>query len=383
MKLDKANFDQILRKYLAGQATQREIDFLHAYYNAFEQSPDFTDQLSSLERNTLENQINGRIAATLDTALPVKKINFGFFKYAAAILVVATLFTAYFFYTEGQNNRPAKPGIVKTSVVNNNDVVLKLSNGKEVKLTNDVLSDAIKENGATVFSKEQGELQYKTAQGQPSNENTYNEITIPYGKQFKITLADGTNVWLNAASSLKFPVAFKANERTVYVTGEAYFQVSKDASRPFTVHTKQSQIVVTGTEFNVASYPDNSSVTTTLVEGSVRVGFENQQLKLAPGEASISNFAGQPIIKSEADIENTISWKSGYFVFDQPLKEVMNILSRYYGVQIILDKKLGNSPVAGKFSNKRSIEQILTYIGQLKGFSFGTNGKTIEIRKIN
>ncbi|MCX2585261.1 FecR family protein [Pedobacter sp. MR22-3] len=383
MKLDKTNFDQIVNRYLAGKATKREIDFLHAYYNAFEQASDFTNQLSGSERKTLEDKINSSITKDLGTIEPVIKTNFTFFKYAAALLVAAMLSVSYFIFTHTHKDQSDRRGLANNNSLNAGQIVLKLANGKEVKLENDGLSKTITESGTTFYSEKPGELNYITSLLQPLDTAAYNEVKIPYGKQFKITLADGTRVWLNAASSLKFPVAFQSKEREVYVSGEAYFQVRKDVSRPFIVHTKQSRITVTGTEFNVASYPDRSEVKTTLIEGCINITFANQTLKLVPGEESISNLDNQPIIKAEANIENTIAWRSGYFVFDQPLKEVMNILSRWYGTKIILDRELENSTVAGKFSNKRSIEQILTYIGQLKGFTIDVNGKIIELKKLN
>jgi transmembrane sensor len=380
MKLDKANFDHLLRRYLAGEASEKEIDFLHAYYKAFEQGPELTNQLSAVEKNSLEERISNRLTKDLDALKPIKKTNLTFLKYAAAVLL-AMLSISYFIYTNTKIDKPQIGAVVATNSQKTDQIVLKLANGSEVNLTNDGLSKTITEHGATLYSEKQGELNYKNSSSQPSEPAAYNEVTIPFGKQFKITLADGTKVWLNASSSLRFPVAFHPNKRDVYVTGEAYFEVSKDASRPFTVHTKQSEIVVTGTEFNVASHEDRNEVKTTLVEGSVNVNFANQSMKLAPGEESTSNILNQPMSKVEADVEQTIAWKSGYFVFDQPLKEVLNILSRWYGVTIILDKKIANSTVAGKFSNKRSLEQILTYIGKLKDFKVIVKSKTIELKK--
>jgi len=383
MNLNKADFEQILRKYLNGQATKKETDFLHAYYNAFEHTPDFTDKLSPEEKLFLESKIKNRLLSDIDTKTPIRKVKLNFFRYAAAILLAVVALWAYLSYFNSFNPKTNQEKWVKKHIANTRGIVLKLADGTEINLDNDALTSSIKENGATIESDETGALNYKASTDQLALENVFNEVAVPFGKQFKITLADGTNVWLNAASSLKYPVAFQSAKREVYLTGEGYFEVSKDTSKPFIVHSKESQIEVTGTEFNINAYPDQTLVKTTLLEGSVRVGFANQNLNLIPGEQSISNLPNQPITKYKANIESVIAWKSGYFVFNQPLKEVMNALSRWYGKKITLDKRIENSTVAGRFSNKRSLMQILNYIGQLKGFDVVANNEVIELKMKN
>ncbi|WP_316798309.1 FecR family protein [Pedobacter frigidisoli] len=378
MKLEKADFDQILQKYLNGQAGKKEIDFLHAYYNAFEQSQDFTSQLSDEKRLSLEQHLQSRILKNLGNHKRSRILNPFFLKYAAAVILISGITLAYFLFSVRLTHQNKFPQLVEKQHQKSKEIVLTLANGSQINLKNGVLATAVQEIGATVKSKENGDLDYQALSVKPAQES-YNQIDVPAGKQFKITLSDGTKVWLNAVSSVKYPVAFQDAQRVVYLTGEAYFEVSKDKTRPFIVKTKQSSVEVTGTEFNIMSLPEENDVRTTLLEGSVNVAYANSSVKLIPGEEALSNIPNHTIVKSKADIENAIAWKSGYFIFNHPLKDVMVTLSRWYGARIILDQKLEKSTIAGKFSNKRSLLQILTYMGKLKGFSIQVHGNVFEI----
>jgi len=381
MKLNKADFDQILQRYFMGQASQQEIDLLHAYYKSFEASTGFTTHLSDEEKLALENRLQNQINQKIDVAKPKKGKYFKLLKYAAAVLILGVFTIAYLIYHSSKNHNQNLGQIAKKkSTKDTNAIILRLADGKEVSLDH-TLSKPIMENGTAIKSEKAGELVYHDEEPNTLAQQLYNEIIIPPGKQFKVTLPEGTNVWLNASSSLKYPVAFAAHERRVELIGEGYFQVSKNKSRPFIVLSKESEIRVTGTEFNLAAYTDQSEVRTTLVEGSVNVTFAKENMKLLPGEESISNLTNQRILKSSVDVEPIIAWKSGYFIFDEPLNDVMKKLSRWYGIPIEVSGDIKNSMVAGKFSQKRTLTQILTYIGELKNFSHTKVGNKIILRK--
>ncbi|RDC58235.1 DUF4974 domain-containing protein [Pedobacter chinensis] len=381
MKLNKADFDQILQRYFKGQASQQEIDLLHAYYKSFEASTGFTEHLSDEEKLALENRLQNQINQKIDEVKPKKGKYFKFFKYAAAVLICGVFTITYLIYNTSKSHKQDLSQIAKKENIKDaNAIILRLANGKEVSLDH-ALPKPIMESGTAINSEKAGELVYQDEEPNTLAQQLYHEIIIPPGKQFKVTLPDGTNVWLNASSSLKYPVAFAANERRVELIGEGYFQVSKNKSRPFIVQSKESEIRVTGTEFNIAAYTDQSEVRTTLVEGRVDITFAKENIKLMPGEESVSNLTNQRILKSSVDVDPVIAWKSGCFIFDEPLRDVMKKLSRWYGIPIEVSGDIKNSMVAGKFSQKRTLTQILTYIGELKNFSHTKVGNKIILKK--
>src|SRR5690606_38598298 len=142
-----------------------------------------------------------------------------------------------------------------------------------------------------------------------------NTIHIPNGKQFQLTLPDGTDVWVNTATILTYPVSFTNGKRSVELNGEAYFEVAKDEARPFEVVANGTSIVVTGTRFNVSAYPSDNGVTTTLVEGGVTVRAGTREAKLSPGDQAIVGRSGK-IEKRRGGVEQALAWKNGYFIFD-------------------------------------------------------------------
>lgn len=378
MKLKEAEFKLILNKYLNGEASQKEMDFLHAYYDAFEPTSGYTNQLSPDEHLILEHRIQGKIFSGIQSPARGSVIRMNLLKYVAVIGFISLLAVTYLIYRNKSSHDSVIKVALKKKQPKTDDVVLTLANGTRISLTNDAISASFKDNQATVQRHNNVPLKYNGAQQQ--SENYYNQVNVPPGKQFQLTLEDGTRIWLNAASSLKYPGSFKANQRNVYLTGEAYFEVSKDKEKPFIVYTRESEIKVLGTQFNVHSSSHESKVITTLVEGSVRVAYANETINLLPGEQSTSNVPNLAISKSQADVENAIAWKSGFFIFNHPLNEVMDILSQWYGKKIILDQRLWKSTIAGKFSNKRSLTQILTYMGQVKGFTIQKRGDIFELK---
>lgn len=170
-----------------------------------------------------------------------------------------------------------------------------------------------------------------------SKEGKMHTLTVPKGGEFNLTLSDGTKVWLNSESELSFPMQFITPERKVILTGEAYFEVTKNAESPFIVELRKAEVEVLGTSFNIRSYPDESEVTTTLVEGSVRFAAANQLLTLAPGEQSILASSGQ-LSKQEVDVYPYVAWKEGKFIFRKKrLADIMAMVSRWYNVEVLFE----------------------------------------------
>jgi ferric-dicitrate binding protein FerR (iron transport regulator) len=195
-----------------------------------------------------------------------------------------------------------------------------------------------------------------------------------------LVLPDGTKVWLNAASSLKYPAAFAGNERRVELNGEAYFEVSKDPSKPFFVKTASQTVAVLGTHFNINSYTDESATKTTLLEGSVKVtGNNGQSVKIKPGEQAI-NYANAISIKENVDTDEAIAWKNGKFMFkNTDLQTIMRQLSRWYDVDVEYQGKIEQKHYMGRISRNVPVSQIFEIL-KTSGLNFTINGRKIIVK---
>lgn len=206
----------------------------------------------------------------------------------------------------------------------------------------------------------------------------YNTIETPKGGKFQIILPDQTKVWLNAASILKFPALFTGKERLVELSGEAYFDVAKNSNMPFNVKTRDVNVIVTGTEFNIMAYYDEPFSTTTLVEGSVRVSNQSERISLNPGEQAFSDKKEQ-LSKKSADVEEAIAWKSGLFQFNNAdINTVMNQLSRWYDVSVEYRSKVPDKRFGGYISRNSNLSQVLKML-ELSGLKFEIEDKKIIV----
>jgi transmembrane sensor len=214
-----------------------------------------------------------------------------------------------------------------------------------------------------------------------------NTIKTPNGGQYTVTLPDGTRVWLNAASSLKFPAHFSDEVRKVELTGEGYFEVAKVTVKgknklaqrqPFIVYTDQQQVEVLGTHFNINAYANEVNVKTTLVEGSVRVSAGSDQVMLIPGQQARLN--GRDLKVMPANLEDDLAWKNGYFRFnDESIESVMRKLSRWYNLEVQYQGSVSNESFNGKISRNNNISQVLNALESTKTVHFKIEGRRITV----
>jgi transmembrane sensor len=286
-------------------------------------------------------------------------------RYAAAILIILGI-GAYLWNTE-QKKTPASTAEASAKAVKNDvapgstKATLTLSNGQTVDLT--LETGVIKESGANI-QNENGRLEYGKA-----DKVVFNTMSTPRGGQYQLTLPDGTNVWLNAASSITYPTAFTTSTREVTITGEAYFEVRKNTAKPFVVKTQKEDITVLGTEFNVNAYANEPAMKTSLLEGSVKVG--NSVLR--PGQAYVN---GTIII---TNVQQDVAWKNGVFNFEgADLRTVMRQLERWYDIEV----KITGTPKPGRFRGKLyrnlTLNQITNILNEMD-ITFRTEGRTLFV----
>lgn len=307
--------------------------------------------------------------------VPVRRLNV--WKYAAAAAVI--LFCVSVFLTQEnfwKKASPVKPVLAKSEITPGTDkATLVLANGRTV-----VLGQGLAYNSKGVYSNGK-EIIYKN---DPTAAEGDNYLTIPRGGQYFIKLADGTQVWLNSESKLKFPTNFKdGHTRSVeLVYGEAYFDVSpstKHKGARFNVATNGQNVEVLGTEFNIKAYQDENNIYTTLVEGKISLSNGNISKNLEPSDQSILNRSANKVVMAKVDVYNEISWKEGVFTFkDMALKDIMKVLSRWYDVEVIFNnKKLEKVTFNGILDKNQKIEEILTIINKTNKVPYEIKQKTI------
>ena len=302
---------------------------------------------------------------------------------AAAAIVLVLLGTGYYYIAA--HKQPQKVSVfqqTKTMDIappNSVNAVLTLSNGEKIILDSTGNGVVAMEGNVNVVKMPNGELAYKG-----SSENIqYNTLSNPRGsKVISLVLADGSKVWLNAASTLKYPTAFVGNERKVEVSGEAYFEVSHNAAMPFIVDKGETSVRVLGTHFNVNAYDDESSVNVTLLEGSVKVVKGNEDILISPGQqAEVFNniVPSNPIEVHTADVDETMAWKNGLFSYKgADIETIMRQVSRWYNVDVVIEK-----PVKEKFyaqvSRNTDVSNLLKMLEATKAVHFKIEGKMITV----
>ncbi|MDR3697510.1 FecR family protein [Mucilaginibacter sp.] len=375
------DFLELKEKYLNGRATPDEIQLLEQYYDLFTDEPDIIDQLAETEIEILENRLKEGIATRINLkenkTIPFYK---GTLMRAAAILVFV-LSGVYFVYHRhsGQQAQIAKNKPFKTDIApGGNKAILTLANGSKLILNNAKNGNISTQAGARIV-KQDSLISYKATAANFA-EVSYNTITIPKGGQYQLILADGTKVWLNAASSLRFPTAFTGTNRTVELTGEAYFEVAKNKDKPFNVKTATQSVQVLGTHFNINAYNNEANVKTTLLEGSVKVYAANANVIISPGQQSALKSDGSFEIKRDLDMDEAVAWKNGIFQFNEAdIQTVMRQISRWYDIDVEFKGKLPADLYRGKISRNVNVSQVLKIL-ELSGINFTIEGRKIIVR---
>lgn len=252
-----------------------------------------------------------------------------------------------------------------------------LAGGERLFLGTEVQDSVLKQPGAEVYAS--GEhLNY--VKGEETQEIQYNILRVPRGGEYTVTLQDGSVVQLNSASELRYPVQFAGRERRVFLSGEAYFEVAKDARHPFVVEVGHAEIEVLGTSFNVYSYLEEQKTEATLVEGKVRFFAGGQEVTLSPGEQGVWDTAGH-LDKREVDVYPYIAWKDGKFVFrKRTLEEVMRIVSRWYNVNVVFEDAVSKQvSFSGNIRRYDDFSQVVGMLEMTGGLEFKIEGKTIYI----
>ena len=261
-----------------------------------------------------------------------------------------------------------------------NKAVLTLSDGSSVVLDKAKKGAIANQGAARVMKVDDGKLAYNILTEKPT-ELAYNTLTTPAAGQFEILLPDGSKVWLNNASSLRYPVAFTGKDREVELKGEAYFEIAPNSRQPFKVKVDgDMRVDVLGTSFNISAYADESTIKTTLLTGAVRVSKGNVGTLLKPDEQVQLNETGKLSVMKDVDVDAEVAWKSGLFHFDRAdIKIVMRVLARWYDLDVRYEGPVTSQEFGGYIERGLNLSQVLEIL-QKNQVHFDLDGRRITVR---
>jgi transmembrane sensor len=321
----------------------------------------------------------------LPESTPSKRVNLwsnGWRPYIAAAAIIGLVALTGILWRAKRNKVPDSRVVVN---VYKNDVkpggnhaVLTLANGAHIMLDSAGKGNLVSQGGAQLIMVDSGNLAYK-AMASDHNAVSYNTLATPAGGQYQVTLSDGTRVWLNALSSIRFPTTFKGGIRSVDLTGEAYFEVAKDKSSPFHVNATGVDVQVLGTEFNVNAYPDEQSIKTTLIQGSVRLAKANANLLLKPGEEGQTSGTSGLVLDRNVNIDQTLAWKNGKFSFEGAnIRAIMRQIARWYNVDVRYQGDPGDYLFDGQIGRDLNLSEVLTGLSR-SNVHFKVDGHVLTV----
>lgn len=403
MEKDKTYYKQLIARYLDDECTAEELEEVLDYIGKDEANRLMLEQMRAaheqsfsrelpLEENEWSERVRLELLKRTGAGIVVPFYKRRFARVAAAIILVLVSAAAYYYLNDG--SRSVAPAVASENKNENiipggNNATLTLADGSVIDLNEAENGDVALQGNAKVI-KIEGQLSYATSGGQ-DNGVAYNTVTTPRGGQYVIVLADGSKVWLNAASSLKFPTTFKNAARQVELTGEGYFEIAKSVlpggkKQPFHVNIKSATgnggiIEVLGTHFNIMAYDEEAAINTTLLEGSVKVNMPDKTVFLTPGQqAHITKSDKRTEVLTGVDIETVVAWKNGAFWFDNlDVKAIMRQIARWYDVNIVYEAGLPETGLSGKIERKKNIGQLLEILETTHKVQFNIKGKNIIV----
>lgn len=371
---------EIIKRYNSGEATPEERTWLESWYDGIDGSA--PGRFDEEDRRQVEQQLRNRFSMQLSRQPG------GFFRMifslpaAAAVLLLAILGGGLYY----RFHHAKEP--VNESVRFKNDIapgtaeaVLTLADGTVIPLDSLQSGMTIRQGDAQVLKQDNGKLVYETAAA-GKEETVFNTLSTPMGGKYQVILPDGTKIWLNAASSIRYPTVFSGKERQVEISGEVYFEVAKDETAPFIVNAAGTEVRVLGTHFNIMAYPDEPSIRTTLMEGAVSVRKGDQQAILAPGQQALSSRqAAEAIqVKKGVDTEQVIAWKNDLFQFNStPVDEVMRQIARWYDAKIVYEGLRPAISFTGLMPRDRNVSEVLKILELAGGVKFGIEGRVVTV----
>jgi transmembrane sensor len=343
----------LLSKYREGTSTNEEKAWVEDWYLKLNtEDTDLSDEELASDLRDLQSRL-----AVITTAGPSRKYP-GLIAIAATLLLVSGL-SLYLFIVRDSPPSPTQTIVINDIAAGTNKAVLTLSNGKTISLSDAGNGLLTTDADAQISKTGEGQIKYVSREQNGNQTNATNIIETPMGGQFQVVLSDGTKVFLNAASSLKYPTQFTGTARKVELKGEGYFEVTHNEELPFIVKTERQSVRVLGTHFNINSYTDEGKTVTTLQQGSVQVEAGSERRLLRPGSQTVllanSNLNVQP-----ANMETALAWKNNKMAFeDAGIEEIMRQVARWYDLDIKYEGKIPDDTFSGTINRQSNLTTVL------------------------
>ncbi|AFD06096.1 FecR family protein [Solitalea canadensis] len=376
--MDVKQVEEIVNRYNRGEASAEEARLLELWYAQALKTP------LQEEEEIDYAELNQEMWRNIQMATKRDKIRWLWKKIAIAATIVCCLGLGWHFFRNSDSSLGPEKSVEVINAGQNNATLL-LTNGKRLVLRDLKNESEVRLSGASITKTADGKLIYKSTGLNSAETVSMNTLITVYGEQYQIILPDGTKVWLNAASSLHFPSYFSGPNREVVLEGEAYFEVQKEKGKPFIVRTKNQEIKVLGTHFNVNCYEDELSTTTTLLEGKVSISAKlgsregGKSIVLVPGQQSKLQNGDNRIVVAATDPSAAIAWKEGFFQFENDdIKTVMRQLSRWYNISVAYTGEIPDERFSGKVYRNMSLDKALEVLS-FSAIHFQIEGRKITI----
>lgn len=389
MDKEKYEITRLISLYMVGEISREEMDRLMRWVEMSDANRAFFQKASGddawKERYARYRKIDEKAAFTrFERRIKGRRVYFRqWIGYAAAVCLVIGLVT--WFWT-GKDESKQSVVVAESIQPGEMKATLKLSTGEEIRLDGKTEETVSAEGSMQVRNTNDGIIYERqdTLSGNGGDENRFNTLKTSRGGEYSVILSDGTVVYLNSASELRYPVQFNERERVVYFSGEGYFEVAKDRERPFHVVVDDMRIRVYGTEFNVNTFKE-TGVQTVLLEGSVGISVKGKQeeYRLKPSQMAEFNRKDLSVEVKDVNPESFVAWKAGFFAFDEEsLEEIMNTLARWYDVEVFyVNNDVKNLHFTGHLKRYDQITTILKAIESAVNVKFSVKGRTISVMK--
>ena len=375
------NIEEIIIKRLSEEhLSEEESAFFDKWYQN-SSNREYYNDLLKIRSGIIASQVKERIdkRKAWNQVRPARKISLirTLLKFAAIMILPLSL-GVFLLIRENKQEKvvyaevPVQPG--------KKQAVLTLSSGQQVMLADTIVH--VNEKGMVISNFPDKELVYKIMNDTMKTETIYNTVTVPRGGEYKLVLADGTIVWLNSDSHIRYPVTFSGNTRQVELEGEAYFEVAKDVEKPFIVRMNEYNVRVTGTQFNVRNY-SNDSLATTLVEGGVQIERKGKVDRLRPGQQAV--LENNEIRIRVVNVEEQVAWRHGAFGFTQcRLENIMEELARWYDVDVFyMNQQVKDYHFSAWFKRSSSINEVINILEKTKKISLDLKGRILTVKDIS
>lgn len=355
---------KLIQKNLDGTITVDERKALDEWFYNF--SPEDISLLSNETGGNISGRIKNRLNdyVNYEKRVAFRRRQSNMLKVALVLSIVTVSSLVYYFFSAPDLEKKVVANTEETKVVKDiapgtNKAILTLGNGAIVILDSTANGQLGVQGNTKVIKLDDGQLHYVKGEGSGKEDVLYNSISTPRGGQYQVVLADGSQVWLNASSSLRFPTTFKGNIREVEISGEAYFEIAHNPSKPFRVKVKGMYVNVLGTHFNVMAYDGEEQIKTTLLEGSLKVSNTSSSRLIKPGQQVELLENGTFNLIADADIEEAVAWKNGKFLFNRAdIRTIMRQVERWYDVDVVFERK-ADLHFTGELSRYANVSQLL------------------------